>query len=192
MYVTVDFGPVRVLNKKVENPSLGEFRRISVDLTEENLRIPEGIDIYIGYGFDKAEGGNYPLSVVYPGSRGNSYWSEFSLEQSGWSELYSASVGQYLDLMLSAGAAEVPAASLDKMGSVCIDPGSGNYRSGDLYTPSLLVPEHVRIHEVEWSWDGKILQTDSFLLIRGVHQLMARILYEDGRREKIQMMVKVN
>ena len=191
MYVTVDFGPVRVLNKKVENPMLGEFRRVIVDLTEENLRIPEGLDIYIGYGFEKADD-NYPLSVVYPGVRGNSYWSEFSLEQSGWYELYSPSLGQYLDLMLSADAVEVPAASLDKMGSVCIDPGNGNYRSGDLYTPTLLVPDHVRIHEVEWSWDGSLLKTSSFVLSKGVHQLVARIAYEDGRREKLQMKVKVN
>jgi len=191
MYITVDFGPVRVLNKKVENPTLGEFRRVIVDLTEENLRIPEGIDIYIGYGFDRADD-NYPLSVVYPGGRGNSYWSEFSLEQSGWNELYSASLGQHLDLMLSADAVEVPAASLDKMGTVCIDPGNGTYRNGDLYTPSLLVPEHVRIHEVEWSWDGSVLKSSSFVLSRGVHLLVARILYEDGRREKLQMKVKVN
>ncbi len=191
MYITVDFGPVRVLNKKVENPALGEFRRIAVDLTEDNLRIPEGIDIYIGYGFEKADD-NYPLSVVYPGNRGNSYWSEFSLEQSGWNELYSASLGQYLDLMVSADAVEVPAASLDKMGTVCIDPGNGNYRAGDSFTPSLLVPEHVRIHEVEWSWDGKVLKTTSFILSKGVHNLEARILYEDGRREKLQMKVKVN
>ena len=191
MYVTVDFGPVRVLNKKVENPTLGEFRRIAVDLTEENLRIPEGIDIYIGYGFEKADG-NYPLSVVYPGLRGNSYWSEFSLEQSGWKDLYSASLGQYLDLMLSADAVEVPAASLDKMGTVCIDPGNGNYRSGELYTPTLLVPKHLHIHEVEWIWDGSVLKSSSFVLSRGVHQLTARITYEDGRREKLQMKVKVN
>ncbi|MBO4624776.1 MAG: M6 family metalloprotease domain-containing protein [Bacteroidales bacterium] len=191
MYVTVDFGPVRVLNKKVENPTLGEFRRVVVDLAEENLRIPEGIDIYIGYGFEKAEG-NYPLSVVYPGSRGNSYWSEFSLEESGWSALHSASLGQYLDLMLSADAGEVPAASLDKMGYVYIDPGTGNYHSGDTYTPSLLVPEYVHIHEVEWSWDGSVLKTGSFVLGRGVHLLEARLVYEDGRREKLQTKVKVN
>ena len=191
LYITVDFGPVRVCNKKVENPPLGEFRRVVVDLTEENLRIPEGIDIYIGYGFDKADG-NYPLSVVYPGNRGNSYWSEFSLEKSDWKELHSASLGQYLDLMLSADAGEVPAPSLDKMGYVCINPGNGNYHSGDSFTPSLLVPEHVHIQEVEWMWDSNQLKTPSFILSRGVHQLTARIVYEDGRREKLQMKVKVN
>ena len=191
MYVTVDFGPVRVLNKKVFHPTLGEFRRVTVDLTEENLRIPEGIDIYIGYGFEKADG-NYPLSFVYPGSRGNSYWSNFSLEQSGWKELYSASMGQYLDLMLSAEASEVPAHSMDMMGYVCIDPGNGNYHVGDNFTPSLLVPGHVRIREVEWSWDGSVLKASSFTLVRGEHLLEARVAYEDGRREKLQMKIKVN
>lgn len=191
MYITVDFGPVRALNKKVENPTLGEFRRVSVDLTEENLRIPEGLDVYIGYGFEKAEG-NYPLSVVYPGGRGNCFWSDFSLEQSSWKELKSASLGQYLDLMLSADAREVPARSLDQMGYACIEPGKGSYHAGDSFTPTLKVPSHVCLQEVEWSWDGNILKSPSFLLTRGTHLLQARILYKDGRREKIQMEIKVN
>lgn len=191
MYVTVDFGPVRVLNKKVENPALGEFRRIAVDLTEENLRIPEGIDVYIGYGFEKADG-NTPLSAVYPGSKGNSYWSEFSLEKSAWKELQSASLGQHLDLMLSADAGEVPAPSLPQMGYVCIDPGKGSYRSGETYTPALLVPDYVKLHQVEWSWDGSLLKSNSFTLSKGTHVLQASIVYEDGRREKLQMKVKVN
>ena len=190
LYITVDFGPVRVCNKKVENPALGEFRRVVVDLTEENLRIPEGVDVYIGYGFDKADG-NCPLGVVYPGHRGNSYWSGFSLDQSSWEELYSASLGMYLDLMLSAEAGEVPAPSLDRMGYVCIDAGDGNYRHGDTFTPSLLVPGHVRIRSVEWNWDGSPLTTTSFVLSRGVHLLVARVAYEDGRKEKLQMQVKV-
>lgn len=190
MYVTVDFGPVRVLNKKVENPALGEFRRIVVDLREENLRIPEGLDVFIGYGFEKASG-NYPLSVVYPGSRGNSYWSQFSLEKSSWNELYSSSMGMHVDLMLSAGAGEVPALSLDQMGYVCIDSGKDIYRSGEHFTPVLKVPKHVRVREVEWMWDGSVLSTNAFSLSKGDHLLVALITYEDGRREKLQTMVKV-
>ena len=190
MYVTVDFGPVRVLNKKVENPALGEFRTITVDLAEENLRIPDEIDLYIGYGFERAEG-NYPLSVVYPGSRGNSYWSSFSLEKSAWKEMYSTSVGQYLDLMLSAVAGEVPAPSLDQMGYVFINPGKEYYRSGEIFTPRLQIPDHIHVKEVEWSWDGNVLQQESFSLTRGEHLLVARIVYEDGRREKLQAAVKV-
>ena len=190
MYVTVDFGPVRVLNKKVENPTLGEFRRIVVDLREENLRIPEGLDIYIGYGFEKATGNN-PLSVVYPGNRGNSYWSQFSLEKSSWNELYSSTGGMYLDLMLSAGAGEVPALSLDQMGYVYIDSGKDIYRTGERFTPSLKVPKHIRVREVEWMWDGSVLSSSAFSLSKGDHLLVANVTYEDGRREKIQTMVKV-
>lgn len=190
LYITVDFGPARVLNRKVENAVLGEFRPVSVDLSEENLRIPEGIGLYIGYGFEKADG-NYPLSVVYPGSRGNSYWSAFSLEKSEWQEMYSSSLGQHLDLMLRAGAGEVPASSLEQMGYTYISPGKGTYRSGELYTPSLQVPEHVRVKEVEWTWDGSVLQTESFRLSRGEHLLVAKIVYEDGRREKLQTRVQV-
>ena len=190
LYITVDFGPVRVLNKKVENPQLGEFRRIAVDLKEEDLRIPEGIDIYIGYGFDQAPG-NYPISVVYPGTKGNCYWSPFSLEQSDWQELYSASAGQYMDIMLSANAGEVPTQSLSQMGYVSIDPGKGTYRSGDLFQAALSVPKHVKVRDVQWGWDGLRLENTTFRLNRGDHLLEALVSYEDGRREKLQLTIKV-
>ena len=105
--------------------------------------------------------------------------------------MYSSSLGQHLDLMLRAGAGEVPASSLEQMGYTYISPGKGTYRSGELYTPSLQVPEHVRVKEVEWTWDGSVLQTESFRLSRGEHLLVAKIVYEDGRREKLQTRVQV-
>lgn len=189
MYVVVDFGPVRVLSKKVDGPALGEFRPVTLDLSEENIRIPEGIDVYVGYGFEKAPG-NTPLGIVKPGTEGNSYWSGFSLEQSEWQALYSD--GGYMDLMLSAEIAEVPGPSLEQLGYVCIDPGQGTYQSGNLFTPQLLVPEYIRIKTLRWEWDGKELKTASFRLNKGDHQLVARIEYEDGRKEKVETRVKVN
>ncbi len=189
MYVIVDFGPLRVLSKKVDNPVLGEFRPVVVDLTEENIRIPEGIDVYVGYGFEKAPG-NTPLGIVKPGTEGNSYWSGFSLERSDWKEL--SWDGGYMDLMLSAEIAEVPGPSLEQLGYVYIDPGQGSYQSGDLFTPQLRSPEYIKIKAVQWEWDGKELKTASFRLNKGDHQLVARIEYEDGRKEKLGTRVKVN
>ena len=189
MYVIIDFGPVRVLSKKVEKPALGEFRPVKVDLSEENIRIPEGMDIYVGYGFEKAPG-NTPLGIVKPGEAGNSFWSGFSLERSDWKEL--SRDGGYMDLMLSAEIAEVPGPSLEQLGYVCIDPGQGSYQSGDLFTPQLLCPEYIKINSVQWEWDGSVLKTSAFRLSKGDHQLVARIAYEDGRKEKVETRVKVN
>jgi len=177
------------LSKKVDNPVLGEFRPVVVDLTEENIRIPEGIDVYVGYGFEKAPG-NTPLGIVKPGTEGNSYWSGFSLERSDWKEL--SWDGGYMDLMLSAEIAEVPGPSLEQLGYVYIDPGQGSYQSGDLFTPQLRSPEYIKIKAVQWEWDGKELKTASFRLNKGDHQLVARIEYEDGRKEKLGTRVKVN
>ena len=97
-----------------------------------------------------------------------------------------------MDLMLSAEIAEVPGPSLEQLGYVCIDPGQGTYQSGNLFTPQLLVPEYIRIKTLRWEWDGKELKTASFRLNKGDHQLVARIEYEDGRKEKVETRVKVN
>lgn len=192
LYVTVDFGPVRVLSFKVENPSLGEFKRVSANISEANLRIPEGIDVYVGYGFSEA-GENYPISVVYPGSKGNSYWSEFSLEGSSWNEMYSATLGHYMDIMLSASASEVPGKTLADLGYTTIDTGNGNFRAGELFSPSLILPAHLVADEVQWSWDSARLRTEgAFRLVSGEHLLEAVVRYADGRSEKLSVKINVN
>ena len=40
-------------------------------------------------------------------------------------------------------------------------------------------------------WDGNVLSSNAFSLSKGDHLLVALITYEDGRREKLQTMVKV-
>lgn len=191
MYVTVDFGPVRVLSLKVENPNLGEFKLVSIDISDENIRIPEGLDIYVGYGFSGA-GENSPIGVVYPGEKGNSWWSPFSLEQSTWMEMYSATLGKHMDVMLSTTAKEAPANSLPEMGYTCIDTGKGSYSAGEMYTPALILPPGIEADGVEWKWDGSRLTTMPFRLMAGDHLLEALVNYRDGRQEKLSLTLKVN
>lgn len=99
IYVTVDIGTQRVLTKKLEMPSYGAYFRNSVDITEEGILIPEGEDMYVGYGSETGNGTFY-LGTVYPGEAYNSYWSPFSLEQSVWEPMYLPRPRFYMNLAL--------------------------------------------------------------------------------------------
>lgn len=184
MWVTVDFGTERVLSFPVEDPPLGEFARIQVDISEADLRIPEGLPVYIGYGFEKAEY-NAPAGVVYPGEAGNSYWSPFSLEKSDWKEMYSKASGMYMNLMLSSLVKEVPAETLDGMGFSYIDPGQGSYKAGERFPLKVVLASPVKA--ISWRLDGLSIPDEDLLLPEGDHALEALLQYKDGRKEKIKL-----
>ena len=100
IYITVDLGTERVLTKKVENLSFGEYFRNAVDLSGEGIVIPEGKDVYIGYGSPDNWEGSFFVGTVYPGASDNSYWSPFSMESSSWSPMYVERAGITMNLAL--------------------------------------------------------------------------------------------
>ena len=191
MYVTVDMAGERVLNQLVENPKLGEYLPVNVSLTDANLRIPEGLDIYVGYGFE-GQGSNYPLSAVYPGTQGNSYYAPFSLETLQWKPLFLEQAGFYMDLMLETVLEEVPASKLPEMGYSCIDVRKGPYKAGEQLNLSYKVPQSVRVLRHTWLWDGERLQGTSVQLRAGEHTLELRLEYADGREEYLGQILQVN
>ena len=100
VYVTVDVDTERVLTKKVENLSFGEYFRNTVDLSGEGIVIPEGKDVYIGYGSPDNGEGSFFVGTVYPGESDNSYWSPFSMESSSWSPMYVERAGITMNLAM--------------------------------------------------------------------------------------------
>lgn len=184
MWVTVDFGTNRVLSFPVEDPPLGEFARIQVDISEADLRIPEGLPVYIGYGFEEVQF-NAPAGAVYPGEAGNSYWSPFSLDQSSWKEMYIPASGTYMNLMLSSLVEEVPAGTLDGMGFSYIDPGQGSYHEGERFPLKVVLATPVQ--SISWLLDGRSIPEGDLLLPKGDHALEALLQYQDGRKERIKL-----
>ena len=190
MYVTVDMAGERVLSLPVENPKLGEYVPVNVKLTEENIRIPEGLDIYVGYGFE-GQGSNYPLSAVYPGSQGNSYYAPFGLEVQEWKPIFLEQAGFYMDLMLETVLEEVPADNLSQMGYSFIDVRKGPYRAGERLELAYQVAEGVRVLRHTWLWDGWSVQGGAVQLSAGEHTLELRLEYADGREEYLGQILEV-
>jgi len=190
LYVTLDVAGERQLNQDAGMPEIGEYVAVSIPL-EEDFRIPEGLDLYVGYGFQES-GENQPFTVVYPGEFGNSYYTSFSLEKSAWKPLYQKKAGFYMDLMLQMRLEEVPAENLAEMGYACIALPQGALMAGESLDLQVLMPKNVQFSTLTWSLDGKPLSGTQVELPAGEHTLEARIRYEDAREEILRAQLRVN
>ncbi len=189
LYVTLDVAGERQLSQDAGTPEAGEYTPVSIPL-EADFRIPEGLDVYVGYGFQEY-GDNQPLTVVYPGERENSFYTPFSLDKSDWKPLYQKKAGFYMDLMLQVRLEEVPAETPADMGYACIALPEGPLKAGEWLDLQVLMPADARFKTVTWRFDGKILAGTRLELPGGEHTLEARVQYEDAREEilRAQLMV---
>ena len=193
IYVTVDFGRERVLTRKLEKPVFGTYFQNSIDISDADIVIPEGVDIYIGYGSPDAGNGQFFVGTVYPAAKGNSFYSPFSLSASTWNEMYLKSAGIYMDVALTATVAEkTTAESLGDMGFHYIDPGQGSYKAGDDFPLVLVESSHAPLSSVSWLVDDEPTRESSIVLKAGQHSVKARLQYKDGRKEVLELILKVN
>ena len=194
LFVTVDIGGERVLTRKVEAPVPGLYFHNGIDLSDEGIVIPEGLDMYIGYGSPSAGEGRFFTGTVYPGGKGNSFYSPFSEESSSWQELYVKSGGLYMDVALTGVATEqTGASSLADFGLNYIDPGSGVHKTGDRFDLKLVSSPLVQLESVIWLYDGNQVGSSYVELSEpGLHSVKARLRYHDGREEVLELLLKVN
>ena len=189
LYVTVDIGEERVLQRKVEVPAVGMYFQNTVDVSDEGIVIPEGEVMYIGTGSDAA-GSGYYLGTVYPASSGSSFWTEFEAGLA-WKPLYVEKAGFYMDVALSTRVKEqAGVADLSDLGYAYIeDPGGGHYPVGSWLPLNVVgaAPET----PVAWFLDGKPVDGDRVLLTKGEHLLQAQLDHKPGRKESLQLKIKV-
>lgn len=189
IYVIIDCGGKRVLTREVENPVYGVNELNEVDISDADIRIPDGADVYVGYGV-KGSSQVYPLGVAMLGHEDNSFFARLSLEQSEWEPMKSDRVGTgYMDLLLTAGVREVTdASSLADMGYAFIDLGGKTWRAGESLTLKVsggaLEPE-----SITWLYDGEITFDTSIVLSKGVHAIQAILDYGDGNKETLRAVI---
>ncbi len=191
IYVVVDMDGERVLTRKVENLVKGPYFKQVVDISDAHIVVPEGREMYIGYG-SPSEDAHFRIGTVYPGGQGNSFYSPFSAQQSRWKEMYVDALGIYMDVALSATVTEqVNAASLTELGYAYIEPVLGTLKAGDRFPLVVHTPSGVT--SVKWTMDGTVVSGESVLLgSRGTHSVRARLTYRDGREEVLELLLKVN
>lgn len=189
VYVIIDFGGTRVLTRAVENPVYGIDEVNEVDISDADIRIPDGLDVYVGYGI-KGSQQVYPLGAAMIGQEGTSYYSKFSMEQSQWSPMASDRVKTgYMDLLLTAGVREVAAsASLAEMGYAYIDLGEKNWKAGEAL-PLKVSRGTLEPVGITWLYDGEITFSPEIVLTKGVHAVQAILDYGDGNKESLRAVI---
>ena len=171
---------------------MGPYFQNSVDISDADLVIPEGVEIYIGYGSASSSPLFY-AGTVYPAAKGNSFYSPFSLDRSSWKDLYVKSAGIYMDVALSGVVSEVmDVQDLGQLGYHYIQPGSGTYKAGERFPLELSESSHAALSSVSWYYDDAAVNASSVVLTEGTHTVQARLKYRDGRGEILELSLKVN
>ena len=190
LYVIVDIGTERVLTKEIEEPEYGVLAENTVDLSEYDIRIPDGADIFVGYGI-KGSGYVFPLAATLTGHPDNSYYGKLDLVSSSWKDMYTEkSVTGYMDLILSAGIREVPeSGDIGRMGYATIV-ANGPMTEGSVISLSLREGSIAPL-SVKWFCDGNELDNPSVSLSKGIHTIVAKAEYTLGRRENIKLKISI-
>ena len=188
VYVIVDFGDRRVLTREVETPLYGLQNLNTVNIADADLRIPDGTDVYIGYGV-KGSVYQYPLAATRTGSEDNSFFGPLNLEKSAWQPMLTEKTGGYMDLLLSAGVREVlDDADISEMGYVTIDLGNKTWQAGDTLPLKLKAGPFEPV-SVTWLFDGEIALEESVTLTSGVHSIQALVKYDSERSENLKAII---
>ncbi len=183
--VIVESGGQRLLNHVVKKPVYAGWN--TVDISEYDLRVPSGEDVYIGYA---VLGGDYehPLSCRLSAREDptESYYASYSATPVSWLPM------KKYDLALSATVGEVlvPTA-LSDIGFHSIDPGSGTYKAGNTFKLRLKEAHSRRPSSVSWYYDGVPVSGSSVQLSSGVHVVEAQLAFEGGATEVLEMEIEV-
>ena len=189
VYLIIDFGGTRIFTREVEEPVYGINNVNEIDISDADIRIPEGSDVFVGYGV-KGSAHVYPLGVAMLGHEGNSFYAKLSLEKSDWMPMTSERVSTgYMDLLLSAGIREVTDVhSLAEMGYAFIDFGGKNWRAGETLTLKVSAGSFEPV-SVTWLFDGEITFDTSVSLTKGIHSIQAILDYGEGNKETLRAVI---
>lgn len=193
-YVIVDAGTERLYTIPLHFNE-EEYGMLDVDLSDYNLTVPGGKDLYIGYGLEEAQPyygyDGYLFMCVY--GQSNYYLGSLNLQHSDWNSI--SDVALMLDAYIlenkdggSGGDPEEP--SFAKMGITAIqDPGLGTYQAGDVFQLELEVPDNEQV-QVSWKFDG-LTVTDPVTLQAGSHVVTATVQHANGDVETLELLIEV-
>lgn len=177
VYVVVDIEGEKTLRRNV-TASYESNSLVTVDISDANIIIPAGKDIYIGYGLENIAT-DYPF-ITYGGfavDHGGLYRCYDFLTSHSWNGFnYS---GTYYDAIISATVSTTTDIEFSTYGVSFIKV------EGD--TPTVKVAAGKSLKSTEWTLDGAAVATPpaTGTLATGSHVYMARLTYYDGTVERV-------
>ena len=183
--VVVDYGDTRVLALSVDEPLLDDW--FTVDVRDQELIIPAGKDIYVGYGGNIS--GNYPIwATATENSELIGYMADFDSSDL-WSVAWEAWDGYVFAIKITVGDYEAP----DMGYNYIADPQSGVYVAGDVLPLTLVETEGDRkpVSDIAWYFDDEPVSGDSVTLTSGYHLVEARFTTAEGKTKVVELELTV-
>ena len=181
-YVVVDFGTERALTKKVTS-LYQKGVMVTVDISEDNIKIPSGKDVYIGFGLTGLDdSGNEYNIMIYPspdGNNGNYYSTNVTSGPSEWGRYNFPNSTYYIPAIEAV--IGIPLHTDFSMLGVSFIQLENNI-------PTVYSASSKTVKEIRWTVDGSAVDkpTSVILLSSGTtHTYVATIIYYDGTSEKV-------
>lgn len=181
----IDFGSERKAVVRVDSPVANDWT--TVDLTSEELIIPEGKDIFAGYAL-KGWSYGYPLVAAEPASADLTGYliMSYDLNSTQWSQW-----DFVLRIKLTIGDF-VPA---DPGYNFISDPKGGNYRVGDTFDLVLQQTEGDKKPDasgVKWYLDDEPVSGSVTFRTSGLHTISAKFRTASGQQKAVELEVNVS
>lgn len=185
VYIVVDFGEERALTYQIPQPVYNDYD--VYDLSPLGIRIPEGKDMHIGYGFVEAA---EPRPLVIALGSGSLEFADFSPSWTPWRQVPACDL--VLDFSLMDTGVEFDG-TLASMGFASIDPGTGApYAAGSTFPLQVLLPSGDKVSSVSWRYDGEPVSGTELTLRSGRHVVEATLRHDNGRCEILELELIVN
>ena len=185
-HVVIDYGSTRKLALPIEAPVLDEWT--TVDVIDQELFIPSGEDVFVGYGGDIY--GNYPIwASVTEDSELIGYMGDFSLSTVATTVNWEPWSGQVFAIRMTVGDYEAP----DTGYNYIADPKSGAYSSGDVFEFNLVQTSGDRkpSGEISWYFDEEPVSAQSVTLTTGPHLVEAHFTTSEGKTKVVELEINV-
>ena len=186
--VFVDFGTERALARVVTNPKLGQLT--TVDISDADIRIPEGADLCFGYAIKNCDDGQgYPLAIDGKQKEeaaeggcivGDGYMTPADSEDWGAAQF---------NLIVSAKVQAItsPFAAL----GIKVIENPGGWKAGDSFNFRFDGKSGAEPASTVWYLDGEVQGSATAVLTSGTHEVKALCTYADGSTEEIVQVIEV-
>ncbi|MBP3203145.1 MAG: M6 family metalloprotease domain-containing protein [Bacteroidales bacterium] len=183
VYVLVDIGGQRALLRDVTE-QFSPGTRVQVFVGDAHLTIPEGADVYIGYGITGAPTDSYWIDIYGPQAQWNegAYAIAGFLDSSTWSPINFGE--QYYCFGVSAGIAKTVDPDFSFYGVASI-----GLRDG---VPVAVAPGNKTVYKTQWFLDDAPVDTPpaTASLPAGSHTYKLHLMYYDGSSERVWLDVE--
>jgi len=182
-YVFVEAGGRRKFTQKVDNLRLGEMNTVNV--VAQEYVIPSGTDLIIGYALTGCTASAPVMVQACTSDKMGSYGTYNGTRAVSWNDM--SRNGKYYTPVLSANVGEKVQPELGF--NHIANPGNGSYRAGARFDLELVRYEDDAPSSVSWTYDGQQVSASSVSLTAGSHTVEAHLVYPDGTKEVIRLVI---